>query len=56
MKKFTIRFSNEGGGQIYTAIVEAETEKQAFLMAVKEAENKGKTIPEEVWTSCKQHK
>ncbi len=51
MKKYKIRFSKESAGKLYSTIIEANSEKEAFFLAVKEAESKGIKIPNEVWAS-----
>lgn len=51
--RYKVRFSKENWRKIYSTTVEAETEQEAFLKAVKEAEQKDIIIPEEVWTSIK---
>lgn len=50
MNKYNVRFSKENTGKLFSAVVEASTEKEAFSKAVKLAEEKGVIIPNEVWT------
>lgn len=47
--KIKIRFSKENYGKYYETIVEAENEKEAFLLARDEAEQKGIKLPKECW-------
>jgi hypothetical protein len=54
--KYTVTFSKENCKRLYQTFIEADNEKEAFLHAVSEAENKGIEIPKEVWTRIKQHK
>lgn len=51
MKKYEVRLSKENGSKLFTAIVEAEDEKKAFLECVRLAEEKGINVPNEVWHS-----
>ena len=52
MQKFSVRISNDYK-KLYTSIIEAETEKEAILLTVEEAESKGIHIPDEFWTRIK---
>jgi hypothetical protein len=57
MAKFTIAFVKDNGfKKYYQTIVEAPTEKDARLMALKETEEKGVVLPDEVWCRVKEHK
>ena len=53
MSKYTVTFSKENWERLYQTVVEAETEQAAFQLAVKEAEEKGIEIPDEVWSRIK---
>ena len=55
MSKYTVTFSKENWERLYQTVVEAETEQAAFQLAVKEAEEKGIEIPDEVWSRIKKH-
>jgi hypothetical protein len=50
MDKYNIRFSKENGNKLFEVNVVAPTEKEAFLIAVKMAEENNIDIPDEVWT------
>lgn len=56
MEKFTVTLSKEHGGKYYQTVVEAESEQEAFLIAAREAKEKGIILPDEVWTRFKKHK
>ncbi len=49
MPKFKITISKEHGRKRYTAIVDADDEKSAFLKAKDKAEEDGVELPDEVW-------
>lgn len=51
MSRYKVKFSKENIGKLYSTVVEAPTEQQAFLKAVAVAEKKGIKVPDEVWTT-----
>ena len=51
MNRYKLRFSKENTGKLFSTVVEASTEQEAFLKAVKLAEEKGVNVPDEVWTN-----
>ena len=53
MNKYEITFAQDGGGEYYKTIVEAEDETEAFLKARDEATAKGIRLPVEVCTHTK---
>lgn len=57
MVKFTVVFKKDNSfRKYYTTILEAEDENDARRKAIKEAEDKGVVLPDEVWGYVKQHK
>lgn len=57
MPKYTITFVKENGfNNYYQTIVEADDDKQAFIIARDEAELKGIKLPNELWIRTHRHK
>lgn len=55
MNRYTITLSTEWR-KLYQTTIVAKTEQEAIKLAVKDAESKGKYIPDEPWVHIKLHK